>query len=455
MMMRFFIYVFLVSICAGCQSFSFNEQPQQTDTQPSLASAIERWETGYGGEVWFYQNSNLPMVDIELTFDAGALNDGEKLGLANITNELIGEAAKGKNAQQISEAFEQQGAIFSTSVVKTRASMSLRSLTGEPLTIALNQLEEILAFSEFNEQDFERTKQQLETYFKYLLTDVGYQESILMDIFLFYGHPLKHPIIGGWYTVEKLTVEEVRAFWQQHYTRGNVDIAITGDLSLQQAKVIASSLLKQLHSTEDSALNSAQSYPKQLSTDLKYPNTTWNPFNSKQSQIHFAQLTVGRDHKDYVALKIASQILGGGSSSRLYKDIREDKGLSYSVGSYFSSVLNKGEFGISLQTETSQSQEAVDAVNAVVKQWHDQGVSEEELRRAKAKFNLSLGQYLTQNKGINSYLSMMAFEDLSPDYLDVFFETIEQLSVEDVNQAIQHHIDIDAWKLVVLGAEKN
>ncbi|MDY7025022.1 MAG: pitrilysin family protein [Pseudomonadota bacterium] len=451
-------FLILLSACATCATCAIwpntsqKENPAETAAQKSSQSQqTQIFHTQAGIPVWLAERQNLPMVDIQLTFDAGALNDGQQPGMANLVGNLIGEATDSQNAQDISTVFENQGARFGVSVRKTRASISLRTLTGEPLAVAVNQLALLLSNSQFKVEDVDRAKAQLATYFRYIQTDPSYQAQRAVDQQLYGAHDLAQAIIGEQDVVMGLSAEDLQAFWSSYYHQGNVVMTMTGALNPAEAKQVAEQLSKAL---AKAPINWQKPEHAKL-TSTKKGQAQWLDFDAKQAQLSLsAIIPVTRLDKDYAALQVASMALGGDSASRLYQQIREVEGLSYSVGSQISAVHDAALFEISLQTQANQAEQALKSVQGELDAWYQQGITEDELARAKAKLRLSMAQLMTQNGATNSYLSLMAYEHLPVDYLQRFLSHIESLELKEVDQAIQRHIKPSAMLITVLGADR-
>ncbi len=452
----------ILLLTTACQQLSphssINENTDKNTAASSLVLPIERWQTSAGAQVIYVHNDNLPMVDINVSFAAGAIYDNDlnensekKLyqGLAAITNSLLGEATRTQDAQSISETFENIGAQFSTDIDQLTAELSLRTLTGESLEQSVDQLRLILSETVFTEEAYTRVKGQLTNYLRYMQTNPSQQATQFYNQTLYGKQDIGRDKWGSLTSLILLTLPRIQAFYQQFYTNDSMLIAITGDVDKQKAHVIAEQLSAARPAKQKNIVIDNPSYIQ------KNSGVYHKAFNAAQTQIYIGNVTIGRQDSDYAAFKLANEILGGGSTSRLYQTIREEQGLSYSVYSHFSPFLNQGEFTVTMQTASGQAQQAVSATLTVLDNFVKNGITQQELDQAKASYRMAFAQAFTSNAGINGYLMVLGRNQLDDYYLSNFLSRIESTTVEQVNAAIRRVINPDQLLIVTLGDESD
>ena len=161
-----------------------------------------------------------------------------------------------------------------------------------------------------------------------------------------------------------------------------------------------------------------------------------------------------RGEKDYFPLYVGNYILGGGGFvSRLTEEVREKKGLVYSVYSYFMPLLAEGPLEIGLQTKKEQSDEALRIVNSTIKKFIDEGPSEKELIAAKQNLVGGFPLRLDSNAKIIDYISMIAFYKLPITYIDNYIQEINKVSTEQIKAAFKKKIDPNKLTTIIVGAE--
>jgi zinc protease len=153
-------------------------------------------------------------------------------------------------------------------------------------------------------------------------------------------------------------------------------------------------------------------------------------------------------------LFIGNHILGGsGLVSLLAEEVREARGLSYSIYSYFAPMREAGPFAAVLQTSNAQASEAIEIVRTTIARFLAQGPTEEQLLAAKQNLSGGFALRIDSNKKLLGYLSVIGFYDLPLDYLHTWIEKIETTTAEDIRLALQLYLDLDKMHLITVGGE--
>jgi len=162
---------------------------------------------------------------------------------------------------------------------------------------------------------------------------------------------------------------------------------------------------------------------------------------------------MSRTDADYMVLYVGNYILGGGGFvSRLMEEVREKRGLAYSVYSYFMPLKQPGLFQIGLQTKKDQANEALLLVRKTLSKFIEQGPTEKELQAAKDNIMGGFPLRINSNRKIIGYLGVIGFYDLPLTYLDDFTDRVEKVSVEQVQDAFLRRINPQAMATVIVGA---
>ena len=177
------------------------------------------------------------------------------------------------------------------------------------------------------------------------------------------------------------------------------------------------------------------------------------PHPATQSHILIGAPGVARGDPDYFPLYVGNYILGGGGfASRLMNEVREKKGLAYSVYSYFMPLKQPGEFQIGLQTKKEQADEALKLVRDTLKNFIAKGPTEKELLAAKDNIIGGFPLRIDSNRKILGYLSVIGFYGLPLTYLDDFTHNIDKVTIAQIREAFKRHIDLQAMATVIVGA---
>lgn len=408
---------------------------------------IRHWTADEGLEVYFVRTTALPMVDLELTFDAGSARDGEHPGLARLTSNVLAEGAAGLNAGEIARRFEDQGARFSASSNRDSASVQLRTLNDpETMSAAVEALSLVVGEPDFPAAAVDRERQRMLTALRNNHQDPGYRAQEAFWEALYGDHPYGHPPGGTEDSLNALERADVRDFYRDYYVRGNATLAIVGDLSRAEAEAIAN------HLGESLRAGSAPEPLPEPDPSVRAGETIHIPFDSSQSHVMMGQVGYARGNEDHFALYTANHILGGsGLVSRLAREMREERGLSYSVGSRFTPMKRAGPFLISTQIRSDRTPEALDVLRNTVTSLRNEGPEPDERERAVENITGSFPLQLAGNRNILAYVANIAFHDLPLDYLERFPERIKEVDRDAMVAAMQQHLDPEAFVTVIVG----
>lgn len=433
--MRISIIFFFIIFCANTVLASPN---------------IEYWITSAGAEVYYVHAPELPMVDIQIVFDAGSSRDEDALGIAMLTNSLLADGANGDDADKISNDFESLGAIYAADIGYDSASLQLRSLTeSELLNSAIVNLKKVLSAPDFPTDALERRRSQM------LIGIKAKQQSpaaIAKDAFMkatYQSHPYAKPSEGTETSVKAIKRKDIVSFYKKHYTAKNSMIAIVGAVSHELAKQISEDISAGFQDGEKaSSIRAVENLEEPQSIFIEYP--------SAQTHILVGQPGMKRGDSDYFSLYVGNHILGGGGMvSRLFEEVREKRGLSYSAYSYFSPMLFKGPFTAGLQTKTDQADEAISVLLENIKNYIEQGPTEEELIAAKKNITGGYPLRIDSNGKILNYVVVIGYYKLPLDYLETFNNNVEAVTIESIKDAFKRRLSPDKLVLVRVGAPSN
>ena len=409
---------------------------------------IKHWNLDNGARVLFVESHEIPMVQITAVFDAGAARDtSDKSGLATLTNRLLREGADGLNADQIADAFEDKGADFATDAQRDMAIASLRSLSDRDLLMpSVKLFAQLLAAPVFPQDSLERERQR---------ALVGLQQSaqspadVANKTFyrvLYGNHPYAHQPDGDAAGLKAIVRDDLIAFHSRHYVGTNVVLAIVGDVSVREARRIARHVVGGLPAGEQVAMlppipeATAGGKPQRIS------------FPSLQSHILMGTPGITRSDPDYFPLYVGNYILGGsGLVSRLSEEVREKRGLAYSVYSYFTPMRERGPFFMGLQTRNDESARALQVMRETLEKFVVDGPTEKELEAAKKNLTGGFPLRLDSNSKIADNLAVIGFYDLPLDYLDTYISRVEAVTATQVHEAFLRRIHPSRMVTVIVG----
>ena len=410
------------------------------------AAKIENWQTAQGSRVYYVHADGLPMVDVQVIFDAGSARDGEKFGVATMTAAMLDTGAGSWNADDIAKRFESVGASFGTDVSNDMMTFALRSLTDKALLdSALTTMQTILTKPKFNEPDFKREKARLLAVLKQQEELPANVASVAFYKTLYGSHPYGHLSAGTTKTVVPLSTKDLKTFYQTYCVAENAIVVIVGDLSKEQAEQTAEFLVKDLPKGKKTDPIPDVSSPTQASKQhIEFPST--------QTHVLVGLPVTYRKDPDYFSLYVGNHILGGsGLVSKLFDEVREKRGLAYSASSAFNVLAKPAPFVASLQTRNDQTEQALDVLNKTLADFVSKGPSEEELKAAKQNIIGGFAMRFDTNKELSAYVAMIGFYQMPLDYLDTFTKNIENTSVASITDAFKRRLNLNALQTVTVG----
>lgn len=407
---------------------------------------IQSWTTSNGVKVLFVESHDLPMIDVRLAFKAGSSRDGEQHGVSSLVNSLLVEGSGKLSTEDIAQGFESVGAELGHSSLRDMAWLSLRSLSEPALWEPVVDLfAQVAALPSFPQDAIERDRQSMLINLANRNKQIA---NVAQDAFFEHLYPDHAYQIGQYGTrtaLESLTSEDLSRFHSSYYVARNASLALVGDLTLTQAKAYAERLTRHLKPGQPAEVIQ----PVAVADKGKTVNI---PFKTTQSHIVQGLPVLSRKDDDYFPLYLGNHVLGGsGFSSRLMQEIRENRGLSYSVYSYFIPMETTGPFQMALETSNHQVEEAAQLLQQMLVDFIHEGPTEKELEHSKKNITGGFALKIDSNKKIIEYLALIGFYDLPLDYLDRFNDNIMAVTRADIKDAFDRRVRPEQIIRVIVG----
>jgi zinc protease len=416
---------------------------------------IQNWVHASGAKVYLIESPAIPMLDVQIQVDGGSRRDpAAQVGLASVTAGLLsggvaasdGQAALDEN--QLSEAWVDLGAEFGAGASADRFSVSLRTLTQPDLLQgAVGLAARQLAAPAWPEKVWVRDRERMLASLKEAETQPGTLAGRTFGQAVYGNHPYGYEVTAK--TLSAITVADMQRFYRQHVSACRAQVSLVGAVDRAQADRIVGQLMAALKPNGCEPLSEVgQVAPLTAGVDKRLP------FAAAQAQVLIGQPGMRRDDPDHFAAFVGNYILGGGGFvSRLTNEVREKRGLSYSVYSGFSPGLHAGAFQIGLATRPDQAAEAVKVAQDVLRQFVAEGPTEAELQAAKEYLVNSFALRIDSNRKLIGNLANMAWHGLPLDYLDTWTERVKAVSVADIQRTFQRVLQPDRMVTVVIGAK--
>ena len=421
------------------------------------AIPVQHWTQANGARVYLVESPAIAMVDVQIDFDAGNRRDpAAQAGLASVTASMLGkgvraekgEAALDENA--LSEAWADLGAQFGASAGSDRLSFSLRSLTEPDLlakAVALAARE--MAEPAFPDAIWQRERQRIEASMKEANTRPATLAGRAYSSAVYGTHPYGFEATAA--TLARISVADMRAAHAAGVVPCRARISMVGAVTRAQADALATRMLARLPQQACSALPPLSAVPEVAA--LTAPAERRIAFDSAQAQVLVGQPGYRRNDTDHFALFVGNYILGGGGFvSRLTTEVREKRGLTYGVSSYFSPGLHAGSFTVSLQTRPDQAAQALGVVRQVLGDFVTSGPTPAELQGAKDNLIGGFALRIDSNRKLLDNIAAIAWNDLPLDYLDTWTQQVQKVSLSDIKAAFARKVQPDKMVTVILGA---
>ena len=415
---------------------------------------IEHWVQPSGAQVYLVQSHRIPMLDVQIDFDAGSRREAAgQSGLASATASMLslGSGAYGtlpaQDENQMGEAWADLGASFGCSAGGERTSCRLRTLTApDLLQRSVQQAAQQLAAPAFDAALWQRERERWSQSIRESLTRPGPVAARAFDAAVYTTHP--YAASASPETLARISTDDLRVFWRRYWQPCHARISFVGKATRQEADAIARELLAGLPAPETCpTLPAVPGVPPLAKAQAQHI-----PMPSAQTHVLIGQPGHTRRDPDFFPLLVGNHILGGGGfTSRLMHQVREERGLSYSVGSSFAPGLHEGAFTIGLQTRPDQAADAAALAQRILEDFVRTGPTEQELQAAKDNLTGSFPLRLDSNAKLLANTANIAWNGLPLDYLDHWTERVNAVTAADVQRAFARVLQPQRMVRVTVG----
>lgn len=413
---------------------------------------IQRWHTPQGTEVLLVERHELPIVDYTVIFKgAGTIAEPDgKSNIAAATSELLTTGTLALDEDEFNQKVNDLGAIMGSSSTSEYSSVGFRTLShANTLHATAHLLNQALTQPRFDENVLQRIKDQASLSLKQSESYPHFIAQREITQLNYPTHPYGKTAFQSVDKIQSVQRADVQDFHRQNYAQNNAIVAIVGDVNRAQAEKLVAQTLAGL---PEKAVQSSEVPPVNVHSGQRKVV----PFDhSSQNTIVLSLPILTADSPDYFALILGNYVLGGGGfDSRLMKVLRDQYGYTYGAQSSMAAYKQAAPFTISFATERKNSDAALKATQAVLRDFIANGASEAELQQAKAHITGSFPLRLDSNAKLLNNLSSLAYYNRPNNWLDTYNDKINALTTEDVKQAWQRHVSPDKLNVVIVGSEK-
>jgi len=420
-------------------------------TVAQAAIPIESWTASTGAKVFFVPSPSIPMLDVNIDFDAGSRYDPPgKSGLATLTAALLDKGANAQDGQparneaQIADAFADTGADFGGAAGGDRGGIGLRTLTASSeREQSLRLAGQLIKAPAYPDAVVAREKQRLITAIREGDTRPGVIADKTLSKAIYPAHP--YGVSATPESVGSITRDDLLKFWRDNYTAKRAVVTLIGAIDRKQAEQIAEDMTR--------GLPDGTAAPKLPDVQMTIPASEKRiPHPAQQASVAIGAPAIARGDPDYFPLLVGNYVLGGGGfSSRLTDQVREKRGLTYGVDSYFAPSKQPGPFSITLQTKKENTNEALGLVRQILAQYVAQGPTDAELKAAKDNLVNGFPLRIDSNRKLLTNVANIGWYGLPLAYLDTWTAQINKVTRDQVRAAFQRHVHPDAMATVIVG----
>jgi zinc protease len=402
-----------------------------TSAPARAAAKIQHLISPGGIEAWFVQDATVPIVAMEFAMSGGAAQDPDgKSGVANMVADLIDEGSGDLDSRTFHERLERRAIELSFSASRDFFRGSLRMLKDDK-DEAFDLLRMSLSSPHFDSADVERIRTQILSGLK---RETSNPSSLANRKFLelAYGdHPYGRAANGNLQSVPRITVADLKDYVGRILTREKLKIAVVGDID-------AASLGKLLDRTFGGLPARSSLAPVPDIDAAQPPQRAFIPLDVPQTVVTFGGPGIKRSDPDFMPAFVVNHILGGGSlSSRLYREVREKRGLAYSIYESLLWMDHSAMFVGNTGTRADRAGETVDAVTREVRRIAEEGPTQQELDEAKSYLKGSRMLSLDTSAKLAGALLQYQLDHLPIDYIERRNALVDAVTLEDARKAAQ------------------
>jgi zinc protease len=402
---------------------------------PAWATTVERVVSPGGIEAWLVREPAVPMIAVDFAFTGGAAQDlPAKAGTASLVASLLDDGVGEFDSKTFHERLERQAIELSYHADRDTLHGSLRTLT-ENQSEAFEALRLGLTAPRFDPSDVELNRAQLLSTLRRATTNPTEIANLRWWQAAFADHPYGRPVAGTLESVPAITIDDLRDYTHRVLARANLKVAVVGDIDAEAVKAML-----------DHVFGSLPAKPQLKPVPDITPHGLGQRIVIKldvpQAVMTFGGPGIARKDPDFMAAYIVNHILGGGSfSSRLYQEVREKRGLAYSVYDSLVWLNYSALFLGGTATRADRTGETLALIEKEIHRLAEEGPTADELAKAKAYLNGSFALNLDTSSKIAALLVQLQRDGLGIDYFTRRPEMINAVTLDDARRVAKRLLD--------------
>ena len=416
---------------------------------PAVAAPLAHREVLPNGIVLLVaERPAVPIVAVRLLTRAGAVFDPEdRAGLAHLTSALLTRGTAKRTGPEIDSAIEFVGGSLEAAAGRDSLTVAL-SVQKKDFSLGLDLLSEVVLSPTFPAAEVTRKVAEIQAAIQRSNEDPGTLAARALSRLVYPSHPYGRPVEGTRESVARLTRDDVVKFYARQARPDATVVAVVGAVTVDEAR------------REITARLGSWARPSDPPPSITPPTVAMMPHEETikreltQSTLMFGRRAVRQTEPDYFPLSVASYVLGGGSTSRLYTRVRDESGLAYAVYSWVSPARYGAAFAVSAQTRTAEVPKVVVMIREELARMTREPVSERELALAKQYLIGSFPFRLDTSSKVADFLAAIEDQGLGLDYADRYKERIGRVTIRDVQDVATKYFPPASFSLVTVGEIK-
>ncbi|MGE5325618.1 MAG: M16 family metallopeptidase [Deltaproteobacteria bacterium] len=395
------------------------------------------------------ERHDLPFVTLRCVVKAGAEADPSGApGTAQLVSALLNQGTASRSAYQIADFIDRAGGTIDTGADWDGSYVEL-SVLSDQTERAFDLLADMIRRPSFEPAEVERKRKQTLSALAVAYQDPGYVADTAFDNLALAGTPYGHPQDGTREAVARLTTAELRAFHARYYRPENSILAAVGDVTPEQTLALAK---KSFGDWQPSAAPAGNSDSSQTDiTTPEVPIIAIEKPDAVQTEIRVGSRGVPRDSKDYVALTVANQVLGGPAANRLFSSLRTKRGLTYGASSDLECYRTAGSWEAKTFTRTSETIATLKVILTELDDIHDHAITAAELQTAKSYLVGHLALQFESSDSVAEHVLDLMVNGLPLDYWNRFPHEVNALTTDDVRAAVRRSLNPEHPVIVLVG----
>lgn len=442
-LMTFTIAIVLFSACSHKTKMTDKGIPVTEDSHQVHLKKYDEVKLDNGLTVLFIEDQTLPRVGFGLMIKSGsALDPVGQEGLMNLTMQMLGSGTSTRDAMKLADDFAQLGSSLEIATADDNALMTAATLSRYKGDL-LQLMADVVMNPAFTEKEMNRKKSENIANLQRLSDDPTAYADILIGKQIYGDHPYAQVNLGKVKSLQAITRTKVIRNYFEKIRPNNAILTVYGQFYADFKKTVKDTFGKWQKGTQEIK---DVSLPTELGKkDLLLVSRP----GLQQAQIRLGELGIQRQDPDFLRLRLANLILGGGFVSRLNSKVRDDLGLTYSISSQFETKKERGTFVISTFTRNDKVGETIKNTREIFDQFVAQGITPTELDSAKAVLTGQFPMAIETTDRLALNLMMLRLYGVPDSYLKNFLSDVNAITVEQVNEAIHKHFSTENLKTIV------